>query len=181
MPYKAISCVYTQHLHNFYTIKSEGLIVIKIYVRAIVPTENTYVLMGEPDKSGEIMWDLPGGALEAGQDVKQLLQKLVLKNTGYTITDLKFFEIACKVKPRARGQDPVTILDFIFISSVDTTVTPQEPAKEVELLPYAQFEWLDSGKRFNLNKVMNLLSRYHSKTAATHDKRLSVDIEPNAA
>lgn len=179
VPYTSSSCVYTQHLHNFYTIKNEVMIVIKIYVRAIVPTVNAYVLMGEPDKSGEIMWDLPGGALEAGQDVKQLLQKLVLKNTGYTITDLKFFEIACKVQPRTRAQDPVTTLDFIFTSTIDSAVTQQEPAKDIELLPFDHFEWLDSGKRFNLNKVMNLLSRYHSKTAATHDKRLNVDVEPN--
>ena len=152
---------------------------IKIYVRAIVPTVNAYVLMGEPDKSGEIMWDLPGGALEAGQDVKQLLQKLVLKNTGYAITDLKFFEIVCKVQPRTRAQDPVTTLDFIFTSTIDSAAAQQQPTKDIELLPFDHFEWLDSGKRFKLNKVMNLLSRYHSKTAATHDKRLNVDVEPN--
>jgi ADP-ribose pyrophosphatase YjhB (NUDIX family) len=155
--------------------------VIKIYVRAIVPTENTYVLMGEPDKTGDVAWDLPGGQLEAGIDVKKLLKKLVLKNTGYTITDLKFFEIACKVQPKTRAQDAITILDFIFTSVVDTSVAPQEAQKEVELLSYEQFEWLDSGKRFNLNKVMNLLSRYHSKAASTHDKRLQVDVEPTAS
>jgi ADP-ribose pyrophosphatase YjhB (NUDIX family) len=152
--------------------------VIKIYVRAIVPTINAYVLMGEPDKSGEVMWDLPGGALEAGKDIRQLLQKLVLQNTGYTISDLKFFEIACRVQPKSRTHDPLTIVDFIFIGTVDAQIPPQEAQKQVELLPYEKFEWLDSAKHYNMNKVMNVLSRYHGKTAATHDNRLNVDVEP---
>lgn len=154
---------------------------IKIYVRAIVPTENAYVLMGEPDKSGELMWDLPGGLLEAGKDVREHLKKLVLENTGYTVADSKFFEIACKVQPKTRAQNAVTRLDFIFICTIDTAAALQPAAQEIELLPFEQFEWLDSGKRFNLNKVMNLLSRYHSKNAHTHDSRLQMDIEPTTS
>lgn len=150
---------------------------IKFYVRAIAATETSYILMGGKDKEGKPTWDLPGGELQAGVDIKQLVQKLVLQNTGYHIVNLKFFEVACKVKPRARGQDPVTIIDFIFTSELDGR-TAELAQKEVDLLRFEQFEWLDSGGKFHLNKVMSLLSRYHSKRAATHDKRLSVDVEP---
>lgn len=153
---------------------------IKIYARAIVPTNDGYVLMGEPDKDGEVMWDLPGGQLEAGKDVKQLLKKHVLQNTGYTINDLKFFEIVCKVQPKTREQLPATIIDFIFTSTVDTTESLKEAEKETELLTFDKFAWLDSGHRFNLNKTMNLLSRYHEKNLKAHDAQLKTDTEPAA-
>ena len=153
---------------------------IKIYVRAITATKSEYILMGDKDKEGKQSWDLPGGELQAGVDVKKLLQKHVLQNTGYHITNLKFFEIVCKVKPRARGQDPVTIVDFIFTSELEDK--PVEPAqKEVDLFRFEQFEWLESGGKFHMNKVMSLLSRYHGKQAITHDNRLSVDVEPSAS
>lgn|GEM_PF-4321613 len=150
---------------------------IKIYVRAIAATKKEYILMGDKDKEGKQTWDLPGGELQAGVDIKQLLQKLVLQNTGYSITNLKFFELACKIKPRARGQDPLTIIDFIFTSDLEDV--PVEPAqKEVDLFRFEQFEWLESGGRYRMNKVMSLLSRYHGKRATTHDRRLNVDVEP---
>ena len=150
---------------------------IKVYVRAIVPTENSYILMGDHDKEGKEIWDLPGGELQAGADVKQLLRKLVLHNTGYSIGNVRFFEITCKVKPRARGQDPVTILDFIFTSELEDSIR-QPAAKEIDLLRFEKFEWLESGGRFRENKVMGLLGRYHRKHLADEEARMQVDMEP---
>ena len=133
---------------------------IKIYVRAIVPTENAYILMGEHDKSDREIWDLPGGELKAGVDVKEHLRKLVLENTGYSIVNLNFFEVTCKIKPRSRGQDPTTIIDFVFSSKLEAAEI-KPAAKETEQLRFEKFEWLESAGRFQQNKVMSLLTRYH--------------------
>ena len=141
---------------------------IKIHVRAIVPTENAYVLMGDRDKNDQETWDLPGGELKAGIDVKEHLRQLVLENTGYSIVNLNFFEVTCKIKPRTRGQDPVTIIDFIFSSKPEATEL-KPAAKETQLLPFAKFEWLESAGRFQQNKVMNLLTRYHRLYVAVED------------
>lgn len=151
---------------------------IKINLRAIVATKTDYVLMGEPNKEGKTSWDLPGGELQAGKDFRQLLQKLVLQNTGYRIKNLSFFEIVCNIVPRGRGQDPITVLDFIFTSELDGK-TDETPQKEVDLFRFDQFEWLESEGRYRLNKVMSLLSRYHGKIPATHNRRLHTEIEPN--
>lgn len=146
---------------------------IKIYVRAIVPTENAYILMGDHDKGDREIWDLPGGELKAGVDVKEHLRKLVLENTGYSIVNLIFFEVTCKIKPRARGQDPVTIIDFIFSSKLEATEL-QPAAKETELLHFEKFEWLESAGRFRQNKVMSLLTRYHEHYLAANEPILRI-------
>ena len=152
---------------------------IKVYVRAIVATKTSFVLLGEQDKTGKQTWDLPGGELQAGQDMRELLTKLVLQNTGYAITNLKFFEIVCRLKPRTRSEQPVTVIDFIFTSEV--TSEPPEPASEdIDLLDFEKFEWLASGGQFHLNKVMSLLTKYHKKHINTHDSRLRVIEEPDA-
>ena len=153
---------------------------ITIYVRAIVPSDGHYVLMGDKDKEGKQIWDLPGGELVAGVDVKHLLRKLVLQNTGYSIVNLKFFEVTCKVKPRGRGQEPVTIIDFIFTSSVEANEL-QPAAKELDMLRFEEFEWLKSGGRFRENKVMALLSRYHRKHLKDEEARLQIETETATA
>ncbi len=142
---------------------------IKIYVRAIVPTDDAYILMGDRDKNDQETWDLPGGELKAGIDVKEHLRQLVLENTGYSIVNLSFFEVTCKIKPRARGQDPTTIIDFIFSSKLEAT-EPQLAAKETEQLRFEKFEWLESAGRFQQNKVMGLLTRYHQLHVAVQDE-----------
>lgn len=148
-------CVaYTTNIHH------KGVLVIKIYVRAIVPTGDSYVLMGDTDKDGGETWDLPGGELKAGVDVKDLLRQLVLENTGYSIVNMHFFEITCRVKPKKRGSDPMTVIDFVFTSKLEAAeLLPA--AKPIELLRYESFEWLESGGRFRENKVMALLAKYH--------------------
>jgi hypothetical protein len=154
--------------------------VIKVFVRAIVPTEDSYLLMNEPDKDGKAYWDLPGGELKPGVDVRKYLCQVMLDNTGYTIDDLRFFEIVCRVTPRTRGGGlPATTIDFIFAA------TPKgEPSKlavmETELLRFEKFEWLDSDGRFRGNKVMALLGRYHRNNVRSSDEaRLDIHVEPD--
>lgn len=150
---------------------------IKVYVRAVVPTADSYLLMGDHDKNGEETWDLPGGELKAGVDVKQHLRKIVLESTGYAITDLRFFEVACKVIPRGRGTDPLTTLDFIFTSKVELPAV-SEPAKTTELLRFEKFEWFESGGQYRSNKVISLLSRFHHNQIRKNDEsRLKVDLQ----
>lgn len=148
----------------------------KVYVRAIVPTENSYLLMGDRDKNGEEIWDLPGGELKPGIDVKQCLRQLVLQNTGYAIKDIRFFEIACRIKPRKRGQDPATTLDFVFTSKVEAADL-QTPLKQIELLRFEKFEWIKSGGVFRANKVMGLLAQFHGQQVRNEEARLQVEIE----
>lgn len=143
---------------------------IKVFLRAIIPKDGHYVLMGETDKSGEEVWDLPGGELKAGVDVKEYLRQIVLENTGYTIHHLHFFEITCRVRPRRRGVDAATVLDFIFTSRVEPEPI-QEGTKLIELLPYEKFEWLDSGGHFRENKVMAILNKYHRSYTRTEEIR----------
>lgn len=153
---------------------------IKVYVRAIVPTENSYVLMSDQDRDGKEMWDLPGGELEPGVDVKQLLRRLVLERTGYRIGDVRFFEITCKVRPRGRGQNPATILDFIFTSQLEDAL--RQPAeKQTDHLRFEKFEWLESEGRFRENKVMALLGRYHRHAQRGEESRLQVDTGASTA
>jgi ADP-ribose pyrophosphatase YjhB (NUDIX family) len=135
---------------------------IKVFIRAIVPKDGHYLLMGDRTKEGAETWDLPGGELRAGVDVKRYLRQLVLETTGYTINNLHFFEITCRVRPRGRSVEPATIIDFVFTSRVEA-VELQEPTKDIELLPYERFEWLDSGGHFRENKVMGLLNKFHRK------------------
>lgn len=149
---------------------------IKVFVRAIVPTGNSYLLMGDRDKSGEEIWDLPGGELKPGVDVKQHLRRVVLESTGYSIVDLRFFEICCRVKPRQRGQDPATTLDFIFTSKLEAAEL-QPAAKQTELLRYENFEWLKSDGRFRANKVMGLLTKFHRQHLRNEEARLRVEME----
>lgn len=149
---------------------------IKVFVRAIVPTDKEYLLMGDRDKSGEEVWDLPGGELKAGVDVKQHLRQLVLENTGYSIVNMQFYEIVCRVKPKSRTDDPETILDFIFTSKIEL-VELQPPAKDIELLRFERFEWLESEGKFRENKVMALLSKYHRKQMALAESHLNVELE----
>ncbi|HVI69083.1 MAG TPA: NUDIX hydrolase [Magnetospirillaceae bacterium] len=143
---------------------------IKVFVRAIVATGDSYLLMNDPDKNGKDFWDLPGGELKPGVDVRDHLRKMVLENTGYTVSILHFFEITCKVKPRTRGvDDSATTIDFVFAGKLEDT--PLQPAaKETELLRYEKFEWLDSEGKYRANKVMALLGRYHR-----HSVRLADD------
>jgi len=148
--------------------------VIKVFVRAIVPTGKEYVLMGGKDEEDKVVWDLPGGELKPGVDVKELLRELVLENTGYSIVNMHFYEIVCRIKPKARGVDPETVLDFIFTSKLEPTEL-QPAAKEVELLAYERFEWLESGRQFKENKVMALLSKYHRKQIALAESQLNVE------
>jgi len=143
---------------------------IKVCVRAIVPKDGHYVLMGETDRNGEETWDLPGGELRPGVDVKDFLRQLVLENTGYSIHHLQFFEIICRVRPRARGIDPATVIDFVFTSRVEPA-EHKEGTKLVELLPYEKFEWLDSGGHFRENKVMSLLNKFHRSFQRTEEMR----------
>ena len=147
---------------------------IKVFVRAIVPTGKEYVLMGGKDEEGKVVWDLPGGELKPGVDVKELLRELVLENTGYSIVNMHFYEIVCRIKPKARGVDPETVLDFIFTGKLEPTEL-QPAAKEVELLAYERFEWLESGRQFKENKVMALLSKYHRKQIALAESQLNVE------
>jgi ADP-ribose pyrophosphatase YjhB (NUDIX family) len=150
--------------------------VIKVYVRAIVPTGKEYLLMGDRDKSGEEVWDLPGGELVPGLDVKQHLRKLVLERTGYSIVNMQFYEIVCRIRPRSRGVDPETIVDFVFTSKIEPTEL-QSPSKAIELLPYERFEWLESGGQFRENKVIALLSKYHRKHAALTESHLRAELD----
>ena len=143
---------------------------IKVFVRAILATKDSYVLMADHDKDGKEFWDLPGGELRAGVDVREHLRNMVLTNTGYTVSILHFFEVTCKVKPRSRGVDnSATTIDFVFAGKLEDT--PQQPAlKPTELLRFEKFEWLDSDGKYRENKVMGLLGRYHK-----HNVRLADD------
>lgn len=143
---------------------------IKVFVRAIIATPDSYLLMADRDKNGKEIWDLPGGELKGGVDVRQHLRKVVLENTGYTISLLHFFEITCKVKPRTRGvDDSSTVIDFIFASKLED-LPVQPAAKQTELIRFEKFEWLDSEGKYRSNKVMALLGRYHR-----HSVRLADD------
>jgi hypothetical protein len=151
---------------------------IKVFVRAVVPTTDSYLLMGGYDKNGEETWDLPGGELKAGVDVKQHLRKIVLENTGYAITDLNFFEVTCKVVPRGRGIDPLTTLDFIFSSKIEAPEV-SEPTMNTELLRFEKFEWFESSGQYRENKVIALLTRYHHNQIRKGDEaRLKIDLQP---
>ncbi len=143
---------------------------IKVFVRAIIATGDSYLLMADRDKDGREFWDLPGGELKAGVDVRDHLRKVILENTGYTVSILHFFEITCKVKPRTRGADnSATTIDFVFAGRLEDA--PLQPAvKHTELLRYEKFEWLDSEGKYRNNKVMALLGRYHR-----HSVRLADD------
>ena len=147
---------------------------IKVFVRAIVPTGKEYVLMGDKDSANKTIWDLPGGELKPGVDVKEHLRALVLLNTGYSIVNMHFYEIVCRIKPKTRGADPETVLDFIFTSKLEPAEV-QAAAKETELLAYERFEWLESGRQFKENKVMALLSKYHRKQVALAESQLNVE------
>lgn len=149
---------------------------IKVFVRAIVATGKEYLLMGDRDKSGEEVWDLPGGELKAGLDVKQHLRDMVLQNTGYSIVNMQFYEIVCRVKPKSRTDDPETILDFIFTSKIEP-VELQPAGKDIELLRYERFEWLESGGKFRENKVIALLSKYHRKQMSLAESQLNVELD----
>lgn len=149
---------------------------IKVFVRAIVPTQGNYLLMSEIDKEGKEIWDLPGGELKEGIDVKQYLKKLVLQTTGYTVRNLRFFEVVCRVKPRKQGALPATHIDFIFVSEVEDAAI-QEPNNPIELLPFERFEWLDSGGRFRENKVMALLGQYHKQEFIGGETRLNINTD----
>jgi len=143
---------------------------IKVYVRAIIATQDSYLLMGDRDKNGKEFWDLPGGELKAGVDVRHHLRKMVLENTGYSVSLLHFFEITCRVKPRTRGvDDSSTVIDFIFAGRLED-IPPQPAAKQTELIRFEKFEWLDSEGKYRSNKVMALLGRYHR-----HSVRLADD------
>lgn len=147
---------------------------IKVFVRAIVPTGKEYVLMADKDESDKTAWDLPGGELKPGVDVKDHLREMVLQNTGYSIVNMNFYEIVCRIKPKTRTTSPETVLDFIFTSKLEPTEV-QKAAKETELLAYERFEWLESGRQFKENKVMALLSKYHRKQAALAESQLNVE------
>lgn len=149
---------------------------IKVFVRAIVATKDSYLLMGDHDKEGKESWDLPGGELKSGVDIRQHLCKVVLENTGYTLGQLHFFEITCQIKPRGRGVDnSSTSIDFIFAAKLLDT-PPQTAAKETELLRFEKFEWLASEGKYRSNKVMALLGRYHRNSIRpADDAKLVVD------
>lgn len=143
---------------------------IKVFVRAIIATKDSYVLMSDRDKDGAITWDLPGGELKGGVDVRDHLRKVILENTGYTVSILHFFEITCRIKRRSRGVDnSSTTIDFIFAAKLEDAPT-QPASKETELLRFEKFEWLDSEGKYRANKVMALLGRYHR-----HNVRLADD------
>lgn len=149
---------------------------IKVYVRAIVPAEEHYLLMGEKDSEGKEVWDLPGGPLVAGVDVKQHLTQLVLQSTGYVITGLRFFEIVCRVRPRRRDSDAFTAIEFVFSSRVESAAT-QPPTVPIERLPYANFEWLASDGRFRQDKVMALIGKFHRSQMTLEDGHLEIETE----
>lgn len=143
---------------------------IKVFVRAIVATEDSYLLMADRDKNGKEFWDLPGGELKGGVDVRHHLRKMILENTGYSVSLLHFFEITCKVKPRTRGvDDSSTTIDFIFAGKLEN-IPVQQGAKPTELIRFEKFEWLDSEGKYRANKVMALLGRYHR-----HNVRMADD------
>lgn len=152
---------------------------IKVYVRAIIPTGKEYLLMGDQDKDGKEVWDLPGGELKAGIDVKQHLRDVVRTFTGYSIVNMHFYEIVCRIKPKSRGEDPQTVLDFVFTSKIEP-VDLQEPTKPIELLRYERFEWLESEGKFQTNKTMALLSKFHRKHIALAESQLNVELEQAA-
>src|SRR5688572_8679939 len=144
---------------------------IKVHVRAIMAHKEHYILMGDVDKHGVEVWDLPGGELKPGINVKEWLQRMVLEYTGYEIGSLSFFEVLCRVQPRKRGQDPLTMIDFVFTCRV-IDAHAGEPTKQLELLPFARFEWLESDGRFRENNTMALLGRFHHRQQALHADQL---------
>lgn len=149
---------------------------IKVFVRAIVPTGKEYLLMGDRDKEGKEVWDLPGGELKAGVDAKDYLRKMVCECTGYSVINLHFYEVVCRVRPRSRSIDPETVIDFIFTSKVEPAdLLPA--SKQIELLPYERFEWLESGGQFRENKVIALLSKYHRRQMALAESQLKVELD----
>lgn len=143
---------------------------IKVNVRAIIPHNGRYVLMGERDADGQESWDLPGGELKPGVDVYDYLRMLVRETIGYEISCLKFYEIVCHVQRRRQGVLPATTFDLVFTSHVESAKV-QPAQKLIELLPFEQFEWFAADGKFRENKIMGLLGQYHKKHTALEAKR----------